>query len=47
MKTTKEEIVQYWYTNYNESNLNVDHSEALERCWICTRQKGFTRFIRE
>ena len=35
IKTTKEEICDYWFARVNESDLSVDASEALERCWRC------------
>lgn len=35
IKTTKEEIVQYWSKHQDESGLSVDWAEANERCWRC------------
>jgi len=37
MKTTKEEIVNYWFVEQlvDECGLSVDASEAHERCWRC------------
>lgn len=35
IKTTKEDIVDYWFSRVNEAGLSVDASEALERCWRC------------
>ena len=35
IKTTKEEICDYWFSRVNERDLSVDESEALERCWRC------------
>lgn len=37
MKTTKEQIVKYWFevVDIEESGLSVDAVEAHERCWRC------------
>lgn len=35
IKTTKEQIIEYWVTRIDESDLSVDFSEAHERCWRC------------
>lgn len=35
LKTTHEEIVKYWSTRVDESNLGTDWDEALVRCWRC------------
>ncbi|MBP2025082.1 HNH endonuclease [Peptoniphilus stercorisuis] len=35
IKTTKKEIVNYWFNKIDESNLSVDFTEAHERCWRC------------
>lgn len=35
IKTKKQEIVDYWFSNIDELGLSVDAAEALERCWRC------------
>ncbi|NFG41630.1 HNH endonuclease [Clostridium botulinum] len=35
IKTTKEEIVDYWFSRVDECRMSVDASEAHERCWRC------------
>ncbi|MFJ7732504.1 HNH endonuclease [Lysinibacillus sp. NPDC097231] len=35
IRTTKEQIVEYWFNIIDESGLSVDASEAIERCWRC------------
>lgn len=35
IKTSKKEIVDYWFSIVDECGLSVDASEALERCWRC------------
>ena len=35
IKTSIEEIIQYWSVRIDESELSVDFSEAHERCWRC------------
>ena len=43
IKTTKEEICDYWFSRVNESDLSVDASEALERCWRCGSKRRLER----
>lgn len=33
--TTKEEIVSYWVSRVDESDLSIDSCESKERCWRC------------
>jgi hypothetical protein len=35
MKTKAKEIIAYWETKVDESDLGVDWAEAHERCWRC------------
>ena len=35
IKTTKKEIIDYWFCRIDESDLSVDYTEAHERCWRC------------
>lgn len=35
IKTTIDEIVTYWASRVDESELSIDFSEAHERCWRC------------
>ena len=35
IKTTQDEIIEYWFSKINECDMSVDHSEANERCWRC------------
>ncbi len=35
IKTSKNEIVDYWFSIVDECGLSVDASEAHERCWRC------------
>lgn len=35
IKTTKKQIIDYWETKVDESDLSIDFSEANERCWRC------------
>lgn len=35
IKTTVEEIVNYWVRYVDECDLSIDFSEAHERCWRC------------
>ncbi|VDN46675.1 HNH endonuclease [Petrocella atlantisensis] len=43
IKTKKEDIVDYWFTNIDESDFSVDASEALERCWRCGYKRKLQR----
>jgi hypothetical protein len=45
VKTSKEEIVDYWRGKVEEIYLNFDWSDALEVCWNCgqERSKGIER----
>lgn len=43
MKTSKEEICEYWFSRIDESDLSVDASEALERCWRCGSKRSLER----
>lgn len=43
IKTTKEEIVDYWESKQEESDLSVDWAEAHERCWRCGYKKPLER----
>jgi hypothetical protein len=35
---TPEMIRSFWYSKIDESDVSVDYAEALERCWICTKE---------
>lgn len=43
IKTTKEEIVDYWVRVEDECGLSVDWSEALIRCWRCGYKANLQR----
>lgn len=43
IKTTKEEIVNYWAGQVCEGILSVDFSEAHERCWRCGCKRNLER----
>lgn len=43
IQTTKEEICKYWFSRIDESELSVDASEALERCWRCGSERSLER----
>ncbi|QII47414.1 HNH endonuclease [Bacillus paralicheniformis] len=35
IRTTKEQVADYWFEIVDECGLSVDASEATERCWRC------------
>ena len=43
IKTTKEQIVDYWIGHEDECGLSVDFAEAHERCWRCGCKRGLAR----
>ena len=43
IKTSTEEIVDYWSRNQDECGLSVDWAEAHERCWRCGCEKHLQR----
>ena len=43
IKTTHREIVEYWFSRVDESELSVDAAEAHERCWRCGCKKALER----
>ncbi|WP_434294973.1 HNH endonuclease [Clostridium botulinum] len=43
IKTSKNEIVDYWFSIVDECGLSVDASEAHERCWRCGCKKSLER----
>ena len=43
IKTTKEQIVDYWIGHEDERGLSVDFAEAHERCWRCGCKRGLAR----
>ncbi|MCV6636236.1 HNH endonuclease signature motif containing protein [Candidatus Albibeggiatoa sp. nov. NOAA] len=43
MKTTHQEIVEYWSRHQDECGLSVDWSEAEELCWRCTQKRSLQR----
>ncbi|MCT1796902.1 HNH endonuclease [Helcococcus kunzii] len=43
IKTKKEEIYEYWFSKIDESELSVDASEALNRCWRCGYERKLER----
>jgi len=36
----REAIRDYWFGVYDETDMNVDWCDALDRCWRCTGQPG-------
>lgn len=42
-KTSIREIVDYWASKVDESDLSIDWSEAEEYCWNCGSPKDLTR----
>ena len=38
IRTTRKEIVDYWFAILDESEFSVDHAEADVRCWRCGYQ---------
>ncbi|CQR52529.1 HNH endonuclease [Paenibacillus riograndensis] len=43
IKTSKKEIVDYWFSIVDECGLSVDASEAHERCWRCGCEMSLER----
>ena len=43
LKTSMEEIADYWATRVDDSELNFDWSEAHERCWRCGTTRSLQR----
>lgn len=43
IKTTKQQIVEYWAKNVDESELSIDFSDAAERCWRCGCKSNLER----
>lgn len=43
IKTSIEEIVNYWFRRVDESLLSVDAAEAHERCWRCGCERHLQR----
>lgn len=43
IKTTPEEIIDYWEQVEDESVLSVDWAEAEKRCWICGNKRKLQR----
>lgn len=43
IKTQKQEIVDYWFSIVDESDLSVDAAEASERCWRCGEEARLER----
>lgn len=43
IKTSKKEIVDYWFSKVDESGLSVDAAEAHERCWRCGCERSLER----
>lgn len=43
IKTTREDICNYWFSRIEESEFSVDASEALERCWRCGSKRNLER----
>lgn len=43
IKTTKKQIVDYWDTHADESDLSIDFSEADKRCWRCGCKRHLQR----
>jgi hypothetical protein len=40
IKTTKEEIVDYWRGKIREEELNFDWGDALDVCWNCGQERS-------
>lgn len=43
IKTSIEEIVNYWTQYVDESDLSIDFSEVHERCWRCGCKRNLER----
>lgn len=43
IKTTKEEIINYWIKRQDECGLSIDWSDGLERCWRCGYKANLQR----
>lgn len=43
IKTSREEIVNYWSSRVCESDLGIDWAEAHERCWRCAYESSLER----
>ncbi|WP_141506270.1 HNH endonuclease [Paenibacillus luteus] len=43
IKTSKQAIVDYWFSIVDECGLSVDASEAHERCWRCGYKQSLER----
>lgn len=43
LKTSREAIVDYWFSIIDECGLSVDASEAHERCWRCGYKQPLER----
>ena len=43
IKTTKKQIVDYWDTHADESDLSIDFSEADKRYWRCGCKRHLQR----
>lgn len=43
IKTTAEEIVEYWGNKIDESEFSIDFAEARQRCWRCAYETKLDR----
>ncbi|MEG6523623.1 HNH endonuclease [Desulfotomaculum sp. 1211_IL3151] len=43
LRTSIEEIVDYWFSIVDKCDLSVDAAEAYERCWRCGCEKSLER----
>lgn len=43
MKTSHQEIINYWEVHEEESKLGIDWAEAHERCWRCADKSQLER----
>ncbi len=43
IKTTSKEIVEYWDSRIDETELSIDFAEAEERCWRCAYKSKLHR----
>lgn len=43
IKTSKKDIVDYWFSIVDECEISVDASEAHERCWRCGYENSLER----
>ena len=37
------DIINYWYSQYDESELSVDYAKAHKRCWRCGEERSLEK----